>query len=579
MSTRNHVLTHARRVCCLVLLPLFMASAGNAQAWELVWADEFDGTAVDPARWELMRGDGCDLGICGWGNNELEWYQEQNVTIEDGMLVITAKEEPANGYAYTSARLRTRNKGDWTYGRVEVRARLPVGKGLWPAIWMLPTVEAYGGWAASGEIDIMEYVGDRPAEVLGTIHYGGAFPNNVFTSRTHTLSAGSFDADFHVFALEWEPGAMRWYVDGVNYATQNTWWTSGGSFPAPFDQAFHLLLNVAVGGNLPGAPDANTVFPQKMEVDYVRVYRDPNLSLADPTDDPLIFDDMEHGDPNNNGWFAFGSDIGGGGVGGDNTDLPPKNGGAFSLAAGFGGAPGFIGGFGRTHPLDLSDVDHFNFWINPDAGQSYTLEINLQDDDNGDGLIPSPSAVDDEYQYNCVVGPAGPCAVSGGGWQLVEIPFSDFFDDNSFHTGGNGLLDAVPTSAGGNGQLVNVVVAVIGTGTDVNFRTDFWVFTRGALSTGVEGTELPEGYALHQNYPNPFNPATTISFDLAAPGAVHLSVFNVLGQRVVSLVDGKRMGAGHHGVPFLAEGLVSGVYLYRLEVGDVVATRRMVLLK
>ena len=142
----------------------------------------------------------------------------------------------------------------------------------------------------------------------------------------------------------------------------------------------------------------------------------------------------------------------------------------------------------------MSEATHFNFWINPDAGQSYTLEVNLQDDDNGDDMIPNPSSDDDEYQFDCVVGDAGPCAVSGGGWQFVSIPFTDFFDDNSFHNGGNAVFDLTPVSAGGNGQLVNVVVALIGTGTDVNFRTDHWLFADSTMATAVEDpVEVPAG--------------------------------------------------------------------------------------
>jgi len=211
----------------------------------------------------------------------------------------------------------------------------------------------------------------------------------------------------------------------------------------------------------------------------------------------IVFDDMEHGDPFNNGWFSFGGAVGGGGIGPNSTDLPPKNGGAFSLETGWGsgGVPGFFGGFGRTNLSDLTGSDHFNFWINPDAGQDYTLEINLQDDDNGDDAINDPN--DDEFQYNCVVSPSGPCAVSGGGWQLVSIPLAEFFDDNSFLTGGNGVLDPAPTSAGGNGQLINIVIAVIGnSGSDVNFRTDYWVFSEGSLlKTIIDDFEsgLPTG--------------------------------------------------------------------------------------
>jgi beta-glucanase (GH16 family) len=191
----------------------------------------------------------------------------------------------------------------------------------------------------------------------------------------------------------------------------------------------------------------------------------------------VVFDDMEHGDPFGNGWFSFNGDVGGGGINANNADLPPALGGAFSLETGWGsgGVPGFYGGFGRTNPSDLSGTEYFNFWINPDAGQEYTLEINLQDDDNGDGAINPPD--DDEFQYNCVIAAGGPCAVAGGGWQLVSIPLDDFFDDNSFLFGGNGVLDPTPVARSGNGELINVVVAVIGGGSDVNFRTDYWAFS------------------------------------------------------------------------------------------------------
>jgi len=200
----------------------------------------------------------------------------------------------------------------------------------------------------------------------------------------------------------------------------------------------------------------------------------------------IVFDDMEHGDPFGNGWFAFGGSVGGGGIGPNSIDLPPSDGGTFSLETGWGsgGTPGFYGGFGRTNLSDLTGTDHFNFWINPDAGQEYTLEINLQDDDNGNDTIEDPA--DDEFQFNCVISPTGPCAVSGGGWQFVSIPLADFFDDNSFLTGGSGVLDAVPTSEGGNGQLINVVIAVIGnTGSDATFRTDYWAFSAGSLANPI----------------------------------------------------------------------------------------------
>jgi beta-glucanase (GH16 family) len=204
--------------------------------------------------------------------------------------------------------------------------------------------------------------------------------------------------------------------------------------------------------------------------------------------DEVVFDDMEHGDPFGNGWFSFNGSVGGGGITANNADLPPADGGAFSLETGWGsgGTPGFYGGFGRTNPDDLSGTEFFNFWINPDAGQDYTLEINLQEDDDANG------SEDEEFQYNCVIGATGPCAVAGGGWQLVSIPLGDFFDDNSFLSGGNGVLDPTPPARGGNGELVNVVVAVIGGGSDVNFRTDYWNFTTEAPGEPAVSTVIDD---------------------------------------------------------------------------------------
>lgn len=242
----------------------------SAQCPTLVWSDEFDGTTLDLTKWTPQIGDGCDINLCGWGNNELEYYRAENAVVSNGTLKIIAKQESFQGRNYTSARLRTINKGDWTYGRFEARMKLPTAQGMWPAFWMLSTDEAYGGWPQSGEMDIMELVGKEPDRAHGTIHYGNPYPNNSSQSASFQLNSGTFSDDFHTFALEWEPGVIRWYVDDYLFATK----TSADVAPLrwPFDQRFHLLLNLAVGGNWPGNPNSSTTFPQTMEVDYVRVY-------------------------------------------------------------------------------------------------------------------------------------------------------------------------------------------------------------------------------------------------------------------------------------------------------------------
>lgn len=471
----------ARTLPLLLLASLVFPVLASAKTYELVWQDEFEGDSLDTSRWDVQLGTGCP-DLCGWGNNELQFYRAENATVADGLLTITAKEEFYGGRAYTSARIRSIYRGDFRYGRFEARIKLPAGRGLWPAFWMLPTHSVYGTWAASGEIDIMELVGQVPYRTLGTIHYGGSWPENTYSTWTYTKTSPDFTEDFHVFALEWDETELRWYVDDVLYRTESFWWSSQSPYPAPFDQDFHLLLNLAVGGNLPGAPDATTPFPAEMVIDYVRVYEQ-----ADPCD--LGFDSLDHAAPQDNGWYSFNGQVGGGGIGPNTTDLPPDVGGQASLEAGYGsgGTPGFLGGFGRGRPMGLGDATHFEFWINPDFDMNAVLEINLQDDDNGDNLVPgSPDGADDEFQAEVSVAPTGADVVAGGGWQHVVMPLSSFTDDNSYHYGGNGIFDPIGVKDGGNGMLNNVVVTLLSQdGSSAIFRTDEWSFTR--RTAGISG--------------------------------------------------------------------------------------------
>lgn len=274
--------------------------------WVLVWSDEFDGEELDPTRWAH------EVDCWGGGNGEQQCYTDAptNSFVQDGQLHIVARNEPTSGPAvngddpgydpsdtsatlpYSSARLRTRDLGDWRFGRIEVRARLPFGQGTWPAIWMLPTARVYGGWAASGEIDIMEAVNlgvGGENRVHGTLHYGSYWPNNVYSGAEHVLPGGASPADdFHDYAVEWERGEIRWYVDGHHFATQTQdgWYTRYedeqgelvvGEGAAPFDESFHLILNLAVGGAWAGNVNDGgidpSVFPQELVIEHVRVYQ------------------------------------------------------------------------------------------------------------------------------------------------------------------------------------------------------------------------------------------------------------------------------------------------------------------
>lgn len=244
-----------------------------ASPWSIIWQDEFNGTQIDASKWSFVEGGG------GYGNNELQNYtnRAENARIENGGLVIEAREETYGGNAYTSAKLITKDKAAWTYGRYEIKAKMPEGQGLWPAIWMMPSDEAvYNAWPACGEIDIMELLGNQPDKVYGTIHFGNPHDQK---QGSYTLSNGqTFANGYHVYTVDWMPNEIKWYIDGNLYATQNDWYTVNSAiaepytYPAPFDRDFYLQMNVAVGGSWPGNPDGTTTFSQKMLVDYVRVY-------------------------------------------------------------------------------------------------------------------------------------------------------------------------------------------------------------------------------------------------------------------------------------------------------------------
>lgn len=235
---------------------------------QLVMSEEFD---VNGAPNSNLWGYNIGTGNNGWGNNELQYYTDrpENIVVEDGMLKITALNQLYMGSSYTSARILTKGKFEQKYGRIEARIKLPWGRGLWPAFWMLGANSDTVAWPQCGEIDIMEYLGNNPTTVLGTVHgpeYSGA--NSI--SKSYTLPNSRFDTDFHVFGIEWDENHINYYVDDVLY-NQITPDDVPGEWV--FNQPFYIILNMAVGGNLPGSPNSETTFPQTMLVDYVRVYQ------------------------------------------------------------------------------------------------------------------------------------------------------------------------------------------------------------------------------------------------------------------------------------------------------------------
>jgi beta-glucanase (GH16 family) len=272
--------TNRRGWTFVVAVAMLIASASGSTRpqrdngpWRLVWSDEFDYTGLpDPAKW------GYDVGSHGWGNKELQNYtarRKENARVEDGRLIIEARREDQH---FTSARLVSKGKGDWTYGRFEVRARLPSGRGTWPAIWMLPTLNTYGegGWPDNGEIDIMEHVGFDPDVIHGSAHTK-AYYHSIGTQKTAKTTVPTSRTEFNVYAVEWTPDEIRWYVNTKHYFTfSNERQTNraAGYKQWPFDKPFHLILNLAVGGTWGGQHGVDdSIWPQRMEVDYVRVYQ------------------------------------------------------------------------------------------------------------------------------------------------------------------------------------------------------------------------------------------------------------------------------------------------------------------
>ena len=248
----------------------------------ITFCDDFESAenpnaqGVDLSKWAFQTGDGSQYGIPGWGNNEAQYYREENAFVEGGYLNIQLKNEAFGGKGYTSARLWTNNIFSQTYGRFEASIKLPLGNGLWPAFWLLPDNTTYGTWAANGEIDIMEAKGRLPYEASGAIHYGGQWPNNTYSFGTYTFPSGQSINEFHTYAIEWEENVIRWYINDNLFYQTSDWYSENGAYPAPFDTSFYIILNLAVGGTFDGGqlPDAS-IFNEDvlMQLEYVRVFQ------------------------------------------------------------------------------------------------------------------------------------------------------------------------------------------------------------------------------------------------------------------------------------------------------------------
>ncbi len=261
-----------KQIFIILFTVVLLSSCSSKGKYELIWSDDFDYTGLpDELKWNYDT-----IGNSyGWGNNELQHYtfkRKENTWVDDGRLIITTRKEKGFSHAYTSARLTTKGKGDWLYGKIEVRAKLPSGTGTWPAIWMLPTENTYGGWPRSGEIDIMEHVGYNPDSLFFTVHTE-AYNHIKGTQKSKAVYMPDAEDTFYTYGIEWTEKECVFLVDNKKvYSYSKS--KSAKYSEWPFDNPFHLILNVAVGGNWGGVQGVNdSIFPQKMEIDYVRVYQ------------------------------------------------------------------------------------------------------------------------------------------------------------------------------------------------------------------------------------------------------------------------------------------------------------------
>ncbi|PAP77130.1 family 16 glycosylhydrolase [Rubrivirga marina] len=595
----------------LLFLALLLGSASvHAQDWQLVWSDEFDvDGAPDPANWNY------DIGGHGWGNAERQFYTDRtdNARVEDGVLVIEAREEEYEGNDYTSARLVTRGTAAWTYGRIEARIKLPFGQGIWPAFWMLPTDSPYGGWPVGGEIDIMEYLGHETSRVHGTLHYGGGSIGHRYTGTSYDLPEGSFDEDFHTFAIEWEPRRIRWYVDGELYQTQISWTSAGGPYPAPFDSPFHLLLNVAVGGQWPGYPDETTTFPQRMEVDYVRVYQDaeayPEVGLADPSGGGTVEAGAtltleataEDNDPIEEVRFLQGDGV----LGADifapyGLTVEGVVDGCYALSAQATDAVGYTG---RSEPVDLvvgegcPDGTAWPYLMRPaevpgvvqaeyfDLGGADVAYRDFSSANTGEG-IRLGEGVD-----------LRPSKDDGGGHDLTDVSAREWvtYTIDVAEAGRYRVQARMASGVGGtvrlslDGDDLTEDIALPPTGGDITYRNEviaevelpagrhvFRVdFRSGGLSinnfrfnylggVAVED-DAPGGLGLRVA-PTPAAGRARIAFELPTSGPVLVRVLDALG-REVRRVMAEDLAAGDHATEVDLSGLAPGVYTVTLAAG------------
>ena len=601
------------------LIYLLFAFTISAQNYRLVWSDEFDGTSINSSNWTHETG-----WNNGWGNHELEYYtaRPENSFIENGKLVIVAKKENYSGKNYTSARMKTQGKFSFKYGKIEALMKLPYGKGMWRAFWMLGDNISSVGWPKGGELDIMEMlgVGANDRKVYGTADWDN-HGQQASAGGNKSLTFGKFADGFNIFAVTWDATTIRWYLNGYNYYTLDT----SPSGLSAFRKKFFIILNVAVGGDWPGNPDGSTVFPQRMEVDYVRVYQDagkvPSISLniaedslfvtpysnidlslsASDPDGSVSKVEIFQGDavlktltsaPYNYSWQnlyqvcyslrAKVTDNSGNTISsksvfvkvGDACVQAPYLGSAVTVPGTIEAENYDLGGSGVAY----SDKESANY-----GGDYRTMEGVDIEASNEHGYNVGWTNAGEWMEYTFNVKDRGihsiisrVAAQSAGGKFHLEIDGVDVTGSLTVpETGGWQKFADLQKSGVFIMEGDHVLRFVVeNSGFNLNYFT-----INLDLATGVDDNlAIPAELELDQNYPNPFNPNTQISFMLPVESHISLKVFNALGEEVAELVNDVRH-EGRYYADFNAAGLPSGIYIAVLKYGATRLSSKMILMK
>jgi len=589
----------------------------------LVWSDEFNGTTLDESSWTRETGGG------GWGNNELQYYTERTVNsyLENGVLVIKAMQENYGGRNYTSARLKTQGKRFFKYGKIEARMRLPYGQGIWPAFWTLGESISSIGWPACGEIDIMEMLGHENFKSYGTTHWDNN-GQHTYQGGSYSLSSGTFSDSYHLFSIIWNEQSIRWYVDN------NLFYTISITSPSMSElrENHFIILNVAVGGNWPGYPDPTTVFPQYMYIDYVRVYKD--TSAGNPVVNILS--------PEQNANFPEGSDInisadisgfvnpvqyvefyqGDARIGIDSLEPYSFNWqsvyeGAYSLTAKAKDNTGLVV---SSESVDITVGQGYSH--SPYLGRPVMLPgvIEMENYDlGGEGIAyhDSDPSINQGNQYgNYYRMDEGvdlqPTTDAGGGHNLgwaangewvkyyIEVSQSGYYKLTSrvASPNSNGVFRI---DVDGIDKTGNIAVPLTGDwqnwtnlfNDNIYLEEGVHILTFHVVNSGFNINKIifsfsttdikddsynPEYFRLYNNYPNPFNSSTKIKFDLPHNSAVELKIYNVLGQLITTIIKEEKP-SGFYEVDYNATDLPSGMYIYRIQLGEYSETKKMVLLR